>query len=117
MHVQPQAPVSLGHRFPPEHEARAAPTGHAKMREPEEIKRLRLAETPSMSIRNCGSAKLDEPRLVRVKGEPEACEPRLEIGKELLCLVLMLKTDDGVVGLAHDNNVASVASLPPLVGP
>ena len=49
-----------------------------------------------MSIRNCGSAKLDEPRLVGMKGEPEACEPCLEIGKEPLCLVLMLKADDGV---------------------
>ena len=50
-----------------------------------------------MSICNCGSAKLDEPRLVGMKGEPEACEPCLEIGKEPLCLVLMLKADDGVV--------------------
>ena len=87
------------------------------MREPKEVEQLRLAETPSMSIRNCGSAKLDEPRLVGMKGEPEACEPCLEIGKEPLCLVLMLKADDGVVRIAHDNNVARGASLPPLVGP
>ena len=66
------------------------------MREPKEVERLRLAETPSMSIRNFGSAKLDEPRLVGMKGEPEACEPCLEIGKEPLCLVLMLKADDMV---------------------
>jgi hypothetical protein len=75
--------------------AHCCPTGRAKMREPEEIERLRLAKTPSMPIRNCGSAKLDEPRLVGMKGEPEACEPCLEIGKEPLCLVLMLKADDG----------------------
>ena len=80
------------------------------MREPEEIEQLRLAETPSMSIRNCGSAKLDEPRLVGMKGEPEACEPCLEIGKEPLCLVLMLKADDGVVRIAHDNDVARIAA-------
>ena len=30
---------------------------------------------PSMSISNCASAKLDEPRLVGMKGDPEACEP------------------------------------------
>ena len=51
------------------------------------------------------------------QGEPEACEPCLEIGKEPLCLVLMLKADDGVVRIAHDNNVARGASLPPLVDP
>jgi hypothetical protein len=87
------------------------------MREPEEIERLRLAETPSMPIRNCRSAELDEPRLVGMKGEAEASEPCLEIGKELLCLVLMLKADDGVVRIAHDNNVAGGASLPPPVDP
>jgi hypothetical protein len=41
----------------------------------------------------------------------------LPFGKEPLCLVLMLKADDGVVRIAHDNNVARGASLPPLVGP
>jgi hypothetical protein len=52
-----------------------------------------------------------------MKGEAEACEPCLEIGKESLCLVLMLKADDGVVRIAHDNHVAGGTSLPPLVGP
>ena len=70
------------------------------MREPEEVERLWLAETPSLPVRNCGSAKLDEPRLVGMKGEAEACEPCLKIGKKLLCLVLMLKADDGVVRVA-----------------
>jgi hypothetical protein len=67
------------------------------MREPQEVERLRLAETLSMPIRNCGSAELDEPRLVGMKGEPEACEPCLKTGKELLCFVPMLEADDRVV--------------------
>ena len=87
------------------------------MREPEEVERLRLAETPSLPIRNCGSAELDEPRLVGMKDETEACEPCLEIGKELLRLVLMLKADDGVVRIAHDNHVAVGASLAPPMDP
>lgn len=33
------------------------------------------SKIPSMSISNCASAKLDEPRLVGMKGEPAACEP------------------------------------------
>jgi hypothetical protein len=41
------------------------------MREPEEVERLWLAETPSLPVRNCGSAELDEPRLVGMKGEAE----------------------------------------------
>jgi hypothetical protein len=53
-----------------------------------------LAATSSMPLRNRKPAELDEPRLVGMKGEPEACEPGLKIGKEPLCLVLMLKADD-----------------------
>ena len=87
------------------------------MRKPEEVERLRLAETPSMSIRNCGSAKLDEPRLAGMEGEPEACEPCLEIGQELLCLVPVLEADNGVIRIAHYNNVARGTSLAPLVDP
>ena len=64
-----------------------------------------------------GPAELDEPRLVRVNGEPEVCEPCLEIGKEPLCLVPMLESDDRVIPIAHDNNVARGTSLPPLVDP
>ena len=113
----PRGTHSLGHRFPPEHEARAAPTGRAIMREPQEVERLQLAETPSTPIRDCGSDELDKSRLVGIKGESEACEPCLEIGKELLCLVLMLEANDRVIRIAHDNNAAGSTSLPPLVGP
>ena len=64
-----------------------------------------------------GPAELDEPRLVGMKGKPEACEPRFKVGEELLCLVPMLEADDGVIRIAHDNNVARGVSLPPLVDP
>ena len=52
-----------------------------------------------------------------MKGEPEACEPCLKISKELLCLMPMLEADDGVIRMAHDNNVAGGTSLPPLLDP
>jgi len=70
-----------------------------------------------MTVRNRGPAKLDEPRLVGMKVQSEASEPRFEIGKELLCLVPVLEADDIVVRVAHDNHVTGGASLPPLVDP
>src|ERR1700722_8806325 len=48
---------------------------------------------------------------------PKTNEPRLEIGKELLRFVPMLKANDSVVRVAHDDHVAAGASLPPLVDP
>jgi len=52
-----------------------------------------------------------------MKVQSKASEPRLEIGRELLYFVPVLEANHGVVGVAHDNNVAGGASLPPLVDP
>jgi hypothetical protein len=77
---------ALSTRLPPENEVAAIPTVRAVVREPKEVERLRFAETPSAPVRNRGPAELDEPRLVRLKGESEPREPCVEITKELLCL-------------------------------
>jgi hypothetical protein len=87
------------------------------MLEPEEVERLRFAEASSAAVRNRVPTKLDEPRLIGMKIQSKTSEPRLEIGKELLCFVPMLEANDGVVRVAHDNHVAGGASLPPLVDP
>jgi hypothetical protein len=87
------------------------------MLEPEEVERLRFAEASSAAVRNRVPTKLDEPRLIGMKIQSKTSEPRLEIGKELLCFLPVLEANDGVVRVAHDNNVASGASLPPLVDP
>src|ERR1700730_15167099 len=108
---------ALGHRLPSEHEAAAIPPGPAIMLEPQEVERLRLAEASSAAVRNCVPPKLDEPRLLGMKIQAKTSEPRLEVGKELLCFVPMLEANDGVVRVAHDNHVTGGASLPPLVDP
>jgi len=85
--------------------------------EPEEVERLRFPEALSSPAGNRLPSKLNEPRLVGMKSEPEACEPCFEISKELLCLMPMLEADDGVVRIAHDDHPAGDASLPPPVDP
>ena len=52
-----------------------------------------------------------------MKIQSKTNEPRLEVGKELLCFVPMLEANDGVVRETNDNNVAGGATLPPLVDP
>jgi hypothetical protein len=63
-----------------------------------------------VTVRNRGPTKLDEPRLVGMKVQSKAGEPRFEIGKELLCLVPVLEADDSVVRVAHDNHVTAVGA-------
>jgi len=52
-----------------------------------------------------------------MKGKPEACEPHLEVCKELLCFVPVLETDDGVIRIADDNYVALSGPLSPALDP
>jgi hypothetical protein len=52
-----------------------------------------------------------------MKIQSKTSEPRLEVGKELLCFVPVFEANDGVVRVAHDNHVTGGASLPPLVDP
>jgi hypothetical protein len=52
-----------------------------------------------------------------MKIQSRTSEPRLAVGKELLCFVPMREANDAVVCLAHDNHVTGGASLLPLVEP
>src|SRR5437867_6577177 len=52
------------------------------------------------------AAKADQPGFVRVQRQFELAHSLLEIVKERLCLVLMLKADHGVVRIADDDHVA-----------
>src|ERR1700756_4949686 len=94
------SPHALPHRLPPEHVAAAVPGGRAEMREPEEVERLRFTEALGSPTGNRLPSKLNEPRLVGMKSEPEAYEPCFEISKDPLCLMPMLEANDGVVRIA-----------------
>jgi hypothetical protein len=87
------------------------------MREPKEVERLRLAETQRTPARDSAPTKLDQPRLVGMKRQSKARKPHFEIGKELLRLMLVLKADDAVVRVTHDDHVAGGAVSAPPVGP
>jgi hypothetical protein len=53
---------------------------------PQEVERLRLAETSSMPLRNRKPAELDEPRLVGMKGAISA--PNLSYAAQYLAYTL-----------------------------
>src|SRR5271165_1832568 len=64
-------PHPLANWRPSQHEAAAASLGRAKVREPKEVERLRLAETSGAAGGNCLPAELDEPRLFGMEAKPE----------------------------------------------
>ena len=64
---------------PSQHEAAAASSGRAIVRESEEVERLRFAEASSAAVRNRVPTELDEPRLFGMEAKPKLSQARREV--------------------------------------
>ncbi|MGY3079518.1 hypothetical protein ACVWZZ_005926 [Bradyrhizobium sp. LM6.10] len=62
-------------------------------------------------------AKLDQPRLVLMKRQTEAGQPRPEGQKHFLHIHLPLEAHDEVIRIAHGHYAAACVATAPLVGP
>jgi hypothetical protein len=83
----------------------------------QKIKRIGLPLTKPRTLRSRVAAKADQPGFVRVQRQFERAQSLVQIVQKGLCLVLMLKTDDLVVGIAHDDHVAVRFGLAPSLDP
>src|SRR6266566_3036065 len=89
----------------------------ADVDEPQELEGLRLSEpAPSASVRRM-AAKLDQAGLLRIKRQRELLQPLAHRIPELPGVHLVLKTNDDVVGIAHDDHVAGSLAPSPAFGP
>jgi hypothetical protein len=78
----------------------------ADVGEPQELEGLRFSEpAPSASVRSVAS-KLDQAGLLRIERQRELLQPLAHRIPEAPGVRLVLKANDDVVGIAHDNDVA-----------
>ncbi len=85
--------------------------------ETQEHERLRFAQTAPRAALSRVAAKLQQARLLPVRFEPKLLEPRSHRVPEAPCIGFVLKADNDVVGIAHDNHVARCLPPSPLLGP
>src|SRR5262250_3068103 len=78
------------------------PGPRADMREPQEIERLRPAQTPPRPIPSGVPPELDQPRLVRMQAQPELRQPPAKLDQEPPRIILMLKPDNKIVSETHN---------------
>src|SRR5690349_16240454 len=103
--------------MPHEPEPSRLPRLPADMREPKELKRLRLAEPTRRAIPASMPPELDQPRLLSVQLQTEFREPVAKVSPEPFSVFPMLKSHHEVIGEAHDHNVPMRVPSPPLVSP
>ena len=75
------------------------------MREPQEIERLGLTQTPCRPVPGGVRPELDQPGFVRVQRQPELRQPLAKIGQQSLRVGLVLETHDEVVREADDDHI------------
>ena len=83
----------------------------------EEVERLGLPVASGRSGGRSVPAELDKPRLVGVQVQTERREPLAKLGKEPLCIIVVLEPGYKVVGEAHDDQVTACVAASPLPGP
>ena len=89
----------------------------ADVGEPQEVEGLRLSEpAPGASVRRMAT-KLDQAALLRVERQRELLQPFAHRIPEAPGVRLVLKANDDVVGVAHDNHVARGLAPSPAFGP
>src|SRR5829696_3496292 len=89
----------------------------ANEREPEEHEGLRFSEPALPAVGRSTAAKLNHTGLVRMERQHELLKPRTHRIKETSSVVLMLKANDQIIGIAHDDHVAGSLALSPALGP
>src|SRR6516225_311445 len=108
---------SLGHGLTQDREVLPVSLLGTDVREAEKVERLRFAQATLPPIEGSPRAELDQPGLVRVQLQPELGEPLTQGGQELLRLGAMLKSNNEVVRVTHDDDIAGRLRLPPLLDP
>ena len=101
----------------PQYHELSLPGFPAAMREAQEVEGLRLALSPAASVVAGEAPELDQPRLVRVQLQPELAQPLGHRALKALGIPPELESGHPIVGVAHDDHVASGMAPPPLIHP
>src|SRR5664279_5945342 len=80
----------------------------AEVREPQEIERLGLTQTPRRPEPGGVRPELDQPGFVRVQRQTEIRQPLAKVGQQPLRVVFVLETHDEVVREADDDYILSL---------
>ena len=85
--------------------------------EAQEGEGLRFAKPAPLAVFRRKSSELDEPGLLRMKRQRKLLQPLTHRIEEAPGVNLVLKTDNKVVGIAHDDHVARGFAPSPAFGP
>ena len=89
----------------------------ADVRETQKIEGLRLSQPALLSVDRRKAAKFDQARLVRVERQRELLQSFPQCHQESMGIVGSFKADHHIIGVAHDDDVATGVMFAPVVDP
>jgi hypothetical protein len=105
-------------RCPPPHEEPSALVRHATdVSEAQKVEGLRSAFPALLSVAGGEPPKLDQSRFVGVQSQTESGETFPKLLQEPFGLAAMLETNDEIVSVTHDDDIARGELRPPPVDP
>lgn len=87
------------------------------MREPKELESLRLSLTTLCTSLGCEQPEHDQTCLFGMQLQRETPQSPTEFLKETLRVCFLLKSNNGIVCIPHDDDLAARMPLPPLFDP
>ena len=85
--------------------------------EAQEVEGLRLAEPSCLAVLGRKASELDEPCLLGMQRQRKLLQPLAQLAPEAPGITLVLKADDEVVGVAHDDHVTRGLAPTPALNP
>jgi hypothetical protein len=89
----------------------------ADVREAQKVERLRFSQSTSLSTPDRKAAELDQTSFGRMQRQLKPYQPFPKLQQEALGFRLVLKTNDDVVGIAHQDDVAASTAITPSLCP
>src|ERR1700747_3746541 len=85
--------------------------------ETQEVEGLRFAESAPLAAFRRKAPELDDPGLLGIQRQRKLLQPITHLVQEAPGIVLMLETDDEIVGIAHDDHITRGLAPSPACGP
>src|SRR6516165_12220937 len=84
--------------------------------ETQEVEGLRFAESAPLAAFRRKAPELDDPELLGIQRQRKLLQPITHLVQEAPGIVLMLETDDEIVGIAHDDHITRGLAPSPACG-
>src|SRR5208337_3154267 len=105
-------PETFGDGFAQDRKSLGLSGGCTYVRETQKVKGFRLSLSSLRSVGWCKPPEFDETGLLVVQLQSKLAQPFLQLLLEKLCFILVLESHDPIIGISHNDHIATYPPSP-----